>query len=324
MRVAMTPAARAEAAKIQIDITAIIPTGVGGYIQFNDVVRASERQKEPHIKITALAHEIARQHHISLREIPASADGRVTKTDVLAVLYDRSRKREIPHSQMRRVIASRMAESMRDVPQYTIFAECDAGMLIENMRIYKEALALADEEKPTLTDLLVYQVAHAIRKNPLLNSSFLDDRVIVHQQINIGIAVALEEGLIVPNIKRVDEKSLLQITKERATFVQKARANRLLPDEYTGGTFTITNLGQFPVMFSTPIINQPESAILGFGTLTQKPVVHDGCVEVGWTMGISLTCDHRHIDGVTAARFISDIQMLLNQTITSEQMFNIA
>jgi len=146
----------------------------------------------------------------------------------------------------------------------------------------------------------------------------------LHPQINIGIAVALEEGLIVPNIKRADEKSLLQITRERATFVQKARANRLLPDDYTGGTFTITNLGQFPVQFSTPIINQPESAILGFGTLTEKPVVRDGRVEVGWTMGVSMTCDHRHIDGVTAAWFFTDIQMLLNQTITGEQMFNMA
>lgn len=321
MRVAMTPAARTEAAKRQVDLTAIIPTGVGGYIQFGDVIRASEQQKKPHTRVTALAREIAKQNHLSLREISASADGRVTKTDVLAMLHGRTNAREIPHSQMRRVIASRMAESMRDVPQYTIFAECDADMLIENMRKYKETLALAGEGKPTLTDLLVYQTARAIRKNSLLNSTFLEDRVIVHPQINIGIAVALEEGLIVPNIKRADEKSLLQITRERTTFVQKARANRLLPDEYAGGTFTITNLGQFPVMFSTPIINQPESAILGFGSLTQKPVVRDGCVAIGWTMGISLTCDHRHIDGVTAARFISDIQMLLNQTISGEQMF---
>jgi len=323
MRVAITPAARQQAEREQIDLSTVVPTGVGGYIQRSDVQLAGKHRKAPHVRVTALAREIAKLNHIPFADISASAGGRVTKADVLAALNKRRNEQVIPHSQMRRVIAQRMANSMREVPQYTIFSECDADMLIQNMRAYKEALLAAGEEKPTLTDLLVFLVARAIRKNPMLNSSFFEDRVIVHPQINIGIAVALEEGLIVPNIKRADEKSLLQITRERATFVQKSRANRLLPDDYTGGTFTITNLGQFPVQFSTPIINQPESAILGFGTLTEKPVVRDGHVEVGWTMGVSMTCDHRHIDGVTAAWFFTDIQMLLNHTITREQMFNV-
>lgn len=323
MRVAITPAARTEAAQRQIDPATIAPTGVGGYIQLSDVLLAGIRRNRSHVRVTALAREIAKQNNLALEEISSQAGGRVTKADVLAALNGGEREQTIPHSQMRRVIAQRMTSSMREVPQYTIFSECDADVLIENMRVYKQALAEAGEVKPTLTDLLTYLVARAIRKNPILNSSFLNDRVVVHPQINIGIAVALEDGLIVPNIKRADEKSMLQITKERATFVQKARANRLLPDDYAGGTFTITNLGQFPVQFSTPIINQPESAILGFGTLTEKPVVRNGCVKAGWTIGVSMTCDHRHIDGVTAARFFQDIQVLLNQNITREQMFNI-
>lgn len=323
MIVAITPAARTEAARSQIDLKTIVPTGVGGYIQLSDVRQAGIRRGEPHVRVTALAREIAKQNNLPLGEISASTGGRVTKADVLAVLNGRKREQTIPHSQIRRVIAQRMADSMREVPQYTIFSECDADVLIENMSAYKKALEQAGEVKPTLTDLLIYLVAHAIRMNPILNSSFFHDRVVVHPQINIGIAVALDDGLIVPNIKCADEKSMLQITKERATFVQKARANRLLPDDYLGGTFTITNLGQFPVQFSTPIINQPESAILGFGKLTEKPVVRNGRIEVGWTIGVSMTCDHRHIDGLTAARFFEDIQMLLNQNITREQMFNV-
>jgi pyruvate dehydrogenase E2 component (dihydrolipoamide acetyltransferase) len=324
MRVAITPAARTEAEIRKVDINAVVPTGIGGYIQLSDVKLANGRDQVPHVKITALAREIAKQNQIALREISVSGSGRVTKKDVLKAVRAKSEVREIPHSQMRRVIANRMASSMREVPQYTIFSELDADMLVENLRAYKEALAQSGAEKPTLTDLLVYLTARVIRKNPLLNSTFCEDRVVIHPQINIGIAVALADGLIVPNIKCADEKSLLQITNERDTFVKKARGNRLLPDDYSNGTFTITNLGQFPVQFSTPIINQPESAILGFGTLTQKPVVRDGHIETGWTIGVSMTCDHRHIDGVTAANFFSDLQMSLNQRIKSEQMFNVA
>lgn len=324
MRVAITPAARTEAAIRKVDINFIVPSGIGGYIQLSDVMLANESNRVPQIRITALAREIAKQNHIPLREVSASRSGRVTKEDVLKAVKARTEAREIPHSQMRRVIATRMASSMREAPQYTIFSELDADVLVENMRLYKKALAQAGAEKPTLTDLLVYLTARVIRKNPLLNSSFFEDRVVVHPQINVGIAVALADGLIVPNIKCADEKSLLQITKERGTFVQKARNNRLLPDDYMEGTFTITNLGQFPVQFSTPIINQPESAILGFGTLTEKPIVRNGRVEIGWTIGVSMTCDHRHIDGVTAANFFSDLQMSLNRAISNEQMFNVA
>lgn len=323
MKIAITPAARREAERRKIDIFAIQPTGVGGYVQLQDVLQLSVKQ-EPGSKrrVTALAREIARQNRILLEEVSLEAGGRITKADVLRCLHHKSAGREIPHSEMRRVIARRMTTSITQVPQYTMFGEYDASVLFENLRIYKDAMLAAGEAKPTITDLLIYLSARALRSNDLLNSSFYEDMVVVHPKINIGLAVALEDGLIVPTIRAADEKTLREITKERAMLVQKAHKGRLTPDDYSGGTFTITNLGQFPVQFSTPIINQPESAILGVGMIAEKPVAYKGRIEIRKMLGISLTCDHRHIDGVVAARFLHDFSRLLEEPLTSMQMCN--
>lgn len=323
MKIAITPAAQREAERRKIDIRQIHPTGVGGYVQLRDVQHYSARPDAAgKRRVTSLAREIARCNRILIDDVPAQTDARVTKADVLLYLKRKTVGREIPHSEMRRVIARRMTKSISEAPQYTMFGEYDVTALFDSLRGYAERMRASGEVKPTFTDVLIYFAARALQSNDILNSTYSEDKITIHPHINVGIAVALEDGLIVPNIKHADEKILPEITKERAILVQKARKGRLAPDDYSGGTFTITNLGQYPVQFSTPIINQPESAILGVGMITEKPVVYRGKIEIRKMLSISLTCDHRHIDGATAAGFLLDFSRLLEQPLTSEQMCN--
>ena len=311
MRYAMTPAARREALLRQMKPEAIRPTGKSGYIQLSDVISGAQRQAK--VRVTGLAKAIAKDNNVALREITPPIGGRITKADVLAHISAQRRGKSIPHTEMRKVIARRMVSSMTEIPQYSLFAEYDANQLASFMLAYAQEMKEAGDIKPTYTDLLVKMAAMALSKNEWLNSTFFDDRVQIHPHINIGIAVALENGLIVPNIKDADKKTLKDITRERRALVDKAHSGQLLPDDYTGGTFTITNLGQYPVMFSTPIINQPESAILGVGALTDKVAVIEGGIGIRKMLGFSLTCDHRHIDGAKGSQFLADIKTLLEQ-----------
>lgn len=314
MNLPMTPAARREAKHLNIDVNQLKPTGISGYFQRSDVVVRGYSAARP-LRITGIARAIAKDKGISVYDIRVPEGARVTKADVLSYISIRSSKRTIPHNDMRRVIAKRMSKSMLEAPQYTIFGEYDATVLVESMLAYAEEMRTKCDVKPTYSDLFIKIVASALRSNEIMNSTFREDCVEIHPNINVGFAVALEDGLIVPNIKNADVKTLCEITRERDALVKKARKGRLLPDDYTGGTFTITNLGQYPVLFSTPIINQPESAILGIGMLTDKVIPVPGGMAVRKMVSLSLTCDHRHIDGVRAAQFLTEIKRLLEHQI---------
>jgi pyruvate dehydrogenase E2 component (dihydrolipoamide acetyltransferase)/2-oxoglutarate dehydrogenase E2 component (dihydrolipoamide succinyltransferase) len=169
----------------------------------------------------------------------------------------------------------------------------------------------------TYTDILVAAIARALKDNPILNSSVLEDEIVVWESINIGVAVALEGGLegglIVPVVRDADRKSVLEIGREVSSLVEKAKAGKLMPDDVSGGTFTLTNLGAVGggYLFATPIINQPQTAILGTGSISDRAVVRDGQVVVRPVMTYSLTTDHRAIDGAPAARFIDSLTKLL-------------
>jgi pyruvate dehydrogenase E2 component (dihydrolipoamide acetyltransferase) len=175
------------------------------------------------------------------------------------------------------------------------------------------AQAEATGTRVTYTDLLVFVLARRLRQNPLMNSSMTGDEIKHWEEVNIGIAVALDDGLIVPVIKNADKKSLMEISKARTVLVKKAREGKLTFAEVTGGTFTITNLGAVVkgYFFSTPIINQPESAIFGMGAITDRVVARDGQAVIRPIMTYSLTHDHRVIDGAVAAEFMAGVIGLL-------------
>ena len=212
---------------------------------------------------------------------------------------------------MRRVIAERMVQSQQTVAEVTLTQEVDVG---EVVKLREQVSAEWQKQygfKVSPTEVIVKAAAKALREFPRLNASLTESGIQEHSDVNVGIAVALDEGLIVPNIRNADQKSLVEIGKSIRDLADRARKNQLSRDEISGGTFTVTNLGMFGVESFTPIINWPECAILGVGRIADRAVVRDGQVVVRPTMWLSLTFDHRVVDGVPAAQFMSRVHQLL-------------
>jgi pyruvate dehydrogenase E2 component (dihydrolipoamide acetyltransferase) len=215
-------------------------------------------------------------------------------------------------SPMRRAIAIKMAQSMAAAPHFYLTTEVamDRAMeLRDAIEAQTDALAL------TFTDMIVKAVALALARHPAVNASFAEGRIRLYRRAHIGIAVALEDGLITPVLRDCDRKSLAQIAGESKALIERARARKLKPEEYTGGTFTVSNLGMFEIDEFTAVINPPEAAILAVGSIQRKPVVVGGQVAVGHRMRLTLSCDHRVIDGATGATFLQDVKRLLEQPL---------
>lgn len=302
-----TPAARRVAQERNIDLLTIKGTGVGGYIQEADVP-AHRGQKT-----TFVARAAAQYLEIPLDWVCASApDGVIRKNDVLLAKRVASTGKQIPVNGMRRAIAAKMHESLAVSAQYTLMGEADCGALQKKMKEFSGRCMEKTGIKPTYSDFFIRAAALALKGNRMLNSCFMEDHILVHKDINIGLAVSLgERGLIVPNIKNADRKTLGEIVQMRAELVRRAREGRLEPDDYAGGTFSISNFGRSAVRFFTPIINQPESAVLGIGNMVERPAVYKGAIEARPQLGLSLTVDHRHIDGTTGEKFLRDFSELL-------------
>ena len=221
---------------------------------------------------------------------------------------------EIPLTAMRRTIARRLSQSMQTAPHFYVTSVIDTGKLAE-LRAQINAYAATDPSpvKISYNDLIIKAVAKALTRMPQVNVSFAEDRLIQKKQVHIGMAVALEQGLIVPVIHNAEARGVLDIARESHRLAEAARTNKLRPDDLTGGTFTVSNLGMFDVDSFTAVINPPESAILAVGSITPTPVVVDGQVVVRDRMKVTLSSDHRAIDGATAARFLQEVKRLLEE-----------
>lgn len=214
-----------------------------------------------------------------------------------------------PLSSMRKVVAQRMVESKTTVPHFYLTADVDMDRAVE-MRT--ALVAAAPDIKVTYTDMLLKACGLALAKHPKVNASFLGDRIRLWQRADIGLAVALDEGLITPIITGCDVKSLGQIAVEARALAERARARQLKPEEFQGGSFSVSNLGMFDVDEFSAVINPPQGAILAVGALVKKPVVKaDGSLGVGHRMKMTLSCDHRVIDGAVGAAFLRDVKRLL-------------
>lgn len=291
---------------------------------------AARAERGVRIAVSPLARKLAEEHNVDLATIRGTGPGgRIVREDVERALaakkveaplleaYEGKRvKATIPLRGIRGVVAEHMHRSLSVSAQLTHMGEID---MTEAMKLRN---ALLEQEEAigariTYTDIFVMAVAQALKENPIINSSVIENEIKIWEDINIGVAVALEEGLegglIVPVVRNADQKSLPEISREVAALVEKARTRKLLPDDVSGGTFTLTNLGAFGGGwgFGTPIINQPQSAILGTGAITDRPVVRDGQIVVRPVMTYSLTFDHRVIDGAPAARFAVRVTELL-------------
>ncbi|HEU5316958.1 MAG TPA: 2-oxo acid dehydrogenase subunit E2, partial [Chloroflexota bacterium] len=201
-----------------------------------------------------------------------------------------------------------MHGSLQSMAQLTLTTEADATALAELRSHLVPAARVYGYRAPSYTDLIVHIVARALRDHPFLNASFEGDRVVAWNEINVGVAVALERGLVVPVIHDADQKPLQSISQELGDLAERARANRLTPDELQGGTFTVTNLGQQEVDGFTPIVNPPQCAILGIGRIAKKPAVHNDELAIRQMVVLSLSFDHRVVDGAPAGMFLRDVK----------------
>ena len=213
----------------------------------------------------------------------------------------------LPFAGIRKVVAERLTESLQTMAQVTIAREVEAGGLVARRAALAAGFEAATGVRLTYTDLLVQLVAELLADHPLLNATLTEQGIVLSQAVHMGVAVALEDGLIVPVIRDAGTRSLAELARDRTDLAAKAQAGTLTMDEVEGGTFTISNLGSFGADAFTPIVNPPQCAILGVGRIVDKPVAVAGAVEVRPTMWLSLTFDHRIVDGAPAARFLQQL-----------------
>ena len=221
---------------------------------------------------------------------------------------------EIPLSTMRRTIAKRLSQSMQTAPHFYVTSVIDTDKLAE-LRKQINAYTANDPSaiKISFNDLIVKAVARTLARMPEMNVSFAEDRLLQKKQVNIGVAVALEQGLVVPVVRNADQRGMLDLAHETRRLAEAARQGKLRPEDFSGGTFTVSNLGMFDVDSFTAVINPPESAILAVGSITPTPVVVDGQVVVRDRMKVTLSSDHRAIDGAIAAHFLQEVKRLLEE-----------
>jgi pyruvate/2-oxoglutarate dehydrogenase complex dihydrolipoamide acyltransferase (E2) component len=253
--------------------------------------------------------QLAREHNVPLSEVAGSgAGGRVTRKDVLAFVAARAPAQApetvVPLTPMRKTIAERMVKSKQTAPHVATFFEADLS----------EIARVRSGRSLTYLPFVIHATARALTEVPMLNASWSEAGVVIKTPVHVGIAVALEEGLLVPVIRDADRKSLSQLAKEAADLAERARTKRLNPDEVQSGTFTITNHGGSGSLFSTPIIHQPQIAILGVGAVQRRAVVINEAIAIRPMCYLSLSFDHRVIDGATADQFMTKVKQHLEHS----------
>lgn len=299
-------------------------------------------KEEGHIKASPLAKAIAKEGGIDLKSLTGTGDqGRIVKRDIEIAIQSKgsqpattvppspakptvapaqntvissgtaSTYEDKPLSQMRKTIARRLSESMFTAPHFYVTMAIDMTKAVSA----RAAMNAVAPSKLSFNDLVVKACAMALRKHPVVNSSWAGDAIRQNNQIHIGVAVAVAEGLLVPVIRHADIKTLTQINAEVAYLANRAKEKKLQPDEMQGNTFTISNLGMFGVDEFTAIINPPDSCILAVGGITETPVVRDGKIEIGNIMKVTLSSDHRVVDGASAAQFLQTLKSLLEEPV---------
>lgn len=320
-----SPAAKLLAEKLGIDLSQLKASGPGGRILESDIHRYIETRgptltETTRLKASPLARRLAKEFGLDLTSIAGSGpDGRIVRDDVLQATTEipaqvfhteQTPLESIEFTGIRKIIAERMTMSVQTNASVTLHTEVDATTLVELREQFNESL-LEQDVKLTYTDLIVKITASGLQKHPRLNATLNDEKIELLKDINIGVAVALEDGLVVPVIRNVDNIGLATISEKIRAAAEKARNNQLTPGELKDGTFTITNLGNFGIDAFTPIINPPECGILGVGRIVKKPIVQGEDIVIRSMMALSLTFDHRIVDGAPAAQFLQTISQYI-------------
>ncbi len=285
------------------------------------------------VKASPLARAMAQDAGLDINSIQGTGDqGRVVKRDVEAAISNggtssapaaprraattlagaQERSETVPVSQMRKTIAKRLAESKFTAPHFYLTIEINMSQAVAD----RKSLNADQEVRVSFNDMVIKACAMALREHPNVNASWHGDTIAKHEHVHIGVAVAIEDGLLVPVIRHADAKGLRQIHEEVIEYAGRAKQKRLDLEEMQGNTFTISNLGMFGIEEFTAIINPPESCIMAVGAIQQKPIVVDGEIKVGHMMKVTMSCDHRVVDGATGAQFLQSVKRYLEHPVT--------
>lgn len=286
------------------------------------VVSESQKDNSGRLKASPLAKSIAKEKGIDLSQVTGSGDGgRIIKKDIenfkastkstpQSGMIGQESYEDVPLSQMRKTIARRLSESKFNAPHFYLTMEIDMDNAIEARKAINNSGV-----KISFNDLVVKAAAMALRKHPKVNASWLGDKIRYNHHVHIGVAVAVEDGLVVPVLKFADAKSLTQIGEEVKTFAAKAKEKKIQPADMEGNTFTISNLGMYGIEDFTAIINPPDSCIMAVGSIKQAPVVKNGQIVAGNIMKITLSCDHRSVDGASGSEFLLSFKQYLENPV---------
>ena len=286
--------------------------------------------KDERVKASPLAKKLANEKGIDISNISGSGDGgRIIRKDIenyknvstssnepvkeitLPKIHSEESFEELPVTQMRKTISKRLAESKFSAPHFYLTMEVDMENCIEGRKKINES----SDIKISFNDIILKACAVALRKHPMVNSSFLTDKIRINHHVHIGVAVAVDEGLLVPVVRFADNKSLSHISAEVKSLAKRAKEKQLQPSDWEGNTFTISNLGMFGISEFTAIINPNDSCILAVGGIKNIPVVKKGEVVPGNIMKLTLSCDHRLVDGATGAAFLQTLKELIEDPI---------
>jgi pyruvate dehydrogenase E2 component (dihydrolipoamide acetyltransferase) len=272
------------------------------------------------MRVSPLAKKLAEDKGLPLQYIPGSGDGgRIVRRDIDAFMAGASVQSasavesytEENVSQMRKTIARRLAESKFTAPHFYLTMEINMGRAVEA----RAAMNAATGSKVSFNDMVVKATALALKQHPKVNSSWQGDTIRYNHHVHMGIAVAVDEGLLVPVVRFADTKTLAQINQEVKTFAEKAKSKKLQPSDWEGNTFTISNLGMFGIEEFTAIVNPPDACILAVGAIREVPVVKNGAVVPGHTMKLTLSCDHRVVDGASGSAFLQTLKAMLEEPV---------
>lgn len=339
-----TPAARALAKKLEVNLSLVMGTGANGRVHKDDVI-AFNIEKEP--KITPLAKKIAISNNVDYTKINGTGfNGKILKEDILPYIVKVENKENvknnekitqtkeknevnvesskdteiIPMTAMRKVISKRMSESYFTAPTFTLNYEIDMSEVKKLRASLLEPILNKTGNKITYTDIIAMAVIKTLEKpeHKYINSSISEDgqSIILHNYVNLSMAVGFDDGLLTPVLKDAHKKSISEIVVGLKDLAKRALAMKLKPDEMAGSTFTISNLGMYGVKSFNPIINQPNSAILGISAMIDKPVVVNNEIVIRPIMELCLTIDHRVVDGLAGAKFMQDLKGLIENPVT--------
>ncbi|MEX0274078.1 MAG: dihydrolipoamide acetyltransferase family protein, partial [Flavobacteriaceae bacterium] len=306
-RILASPLAKKMAQDKGIDLSQVAGSGDHGRIIRRDIENFEPAKAAPKVAAAAAVAGGVAAAATSSNEVGSKAPGAP-----IIMPVGEERTEETKNSQMRKTIAKRLAESKFTAPHYYLTIEVDMDTAWESRKRINEL----PDTKISFNDMVVKACAMALRKHPQVNTTWNGDTTIYNHHIHVGVAVAVDDGLVVPVLRFTDQMQLTQIGASVKELAGKARTKKLTPDEMQGSTFTVSNLGMFGILEFTSIINQPNSAILSVGAIVEKPVVRNGEIVVGKTMKVTLACDHRTVDGATGAQFLMTLRSYLENPVT--------